>query len=74
MRGATEARLKQQDANKVSIHAPRARGDVAPPARPVHARVSIHAPRARGDADLKSTKEGSKVSIHAPRARGDRGK
>ena len=50
MRGATHNGEKKESTT-VSIHAPRARGDIEKELSPTIISVSIHAPRARGDND-----------------------
>ena len=57
---------------KVSIHAPRMRGDAYPASARLRGdAVSIHAPRMRGDLVAADLLVKALVSIHAPRMRGD---
>ena len=56
---------------RVSIHAPRVRGDSRRERGARCAAVSIHAPRVRGDRRVPRGRELKRVSIHAPRVRGD---
>ena len=58
---------------KISIHAPRAGGDLTLHAPSEEFCISIHAPRAGGDVSGgKATLKFDGISIHAPRAGGDR--
>ena len=50
VRGATQRPQRQHGRHVISIHAPRAGGDVPPLSFPSVAVISIHAPRAGGDA------------------------
>ena len=59
------------DSMFVSIHAPRAGGDLIVGAMRIGFRVSIHAPRAGGDLRDSVDVNMEAVSIHAPRAGGD---
>ena len=75
VRGATHVLPEATHGGRVSIHAPRAGGDLL--GEPVSAwgsgvRVSIHAPRAGGDDAGREFFEPRRVSIHAPRAGGDK--
>ena len=57
---------------KISIHAPRVRGDHgAASEAPREREISIHAPRVRGDAARSLRILVRSISIHAPRVRGD---
>ena len=56
----------------ISIHAPRAGGDVdVQMGRAELRQISIHAPRAGGDGKALGLKFAAAISIHAPRAGGD---
>ncbi len=55
----------------ISIHAPRARGDLKMRQAEEDWLISIHAPRARGDRLCHAPGLQGLISIHAPRARGD---
>ena len=56
---------------KISIHAPRGRGDYDPCYRCKCKLISIHAPRGRGDSSEFDADGTGGISIHAPRGRGD---
>ncbi len=55
----------------ISIHAPRAGGDLHQACRCCNLHISIHAPRAGGDKDNGLLQDWQGISIHAPRAGGD---
>ncbi len=71
VRGATRQQRSRWIGQLVSIHAPRAGGDVILMLGQRTVLVSIHAPRAGGDDTLRRLLPLHKVSIHAPRAGGD---
>ena len=74
VRGATEGRDHLLPGLVISIHAPRAGGDVERVDRGEGLVISIHAPRAGGDAADDGRWERTRyISIHAPRAGGDGG-
>ena len=61
------------NANGISIHAPREGGDQSQGASPQERTISIHAPREGGDAfDFDWGLPIEDISIHAPREGGDR--
>ena len=73
VRGETQHGTPSHLRDSISIHSPRARGDLSRHFRSLfHRLISIHSPRARGD-KLGLAKDYAlrKISIHSPRARGD---
>ena len=72
MRGATSARVLDDVAEQISIHAPHARSDFLAIAKPTLSIISIHAPHARSDERIRSRVHiANIISIHAPHARSD---
>ena len=65
--------ITRQPPAVISIHAPRAGGDLPPGNRqPLGNVISIHAPRAGGDdKSIMEIATLASISIHAPRAGGD---
>ena len=71
VRGATGSASRWQVNADISIHAPRAGGDLKAITPTLNARISIHAPRAGGDEFPMAVTKMRFISIHAPRAGGD---
>ena len=71
MRGATSARVLDDVAEQISIHAPHARSDYARHGGTIERDISIHAPHARSDSKIAASGHYDTISIHAPHARSD---
>ena len=71
VRGATQGIQGEQGIPGISIHAPRAGGDMVGCGDNHGVDISIHAPRAGGDLSGQKLYDGVRISIHAPRAGGD---
>ena len=68
VRGATKPSFPAPRPTMISIHAPRAGRDAAPPFGGSSGRISIHAPRAGRDPPVTACSGTLAISIHAPRA------
>ena len=72
IRGKTLQDVREQHAQRISIHSPHARGDAVFDAIVALIGISIHSPLARGDLRDAQSLVGDIISIRSPHTKGDR--